>query len=134
MKDLVFVDTGAFIAKYLANDSQHSKSLEIWKKLEKFNLLTSNHVFDETMTLLGRRAGYSFAAERGEAIMGSKILKVFYTDQEIEEDALRYFRKYADQGLSFTDAISFSVITKMKIKQVFSFDAHFDLLKVKRLK
>jgi predicted nucleic acid-binding protein len=134
MKDLVYIDTGAFLARYLANDSQHKRSLEIWKKLESSKLIASNHVLDETMTLIGRRAGYSFAADRGEAIMNSKILKVLYTDQEIEENALTFFRKYADQGLSFTDAISFSIVTGMKIKTVFSFDEHFDLLKVKRLK
>lgn len=134
MKDLVYIDTGAFLARYSANDSQHKRSLDIWKKLESSKLITSNHVLDETMTLIGRRAGYAFAADRGEAIMNSKILNVLYTDKETEENALTFFRKYADQGLSFTDAISFSIVTGMKIKTVFSFDGHFDLLKVKRLK
>ncbi len=85
MKNLVFIDTGAFLAKYLANDSEHKRALEIWKKLSSSQCITSNHILDETLTLLGRRAGYTFSADRGEAILNSEILTVHYSDRELED-------------------------------------------------
>ncbi len=37
------------------------------------------------------------------------------------------FEKYADQRVSFTDCISFVLMRRHKIRQVFSFDRHFEL-------
>ena len=65
---MLFIDTGAFLARYLSNDSHHLKAAAIWKKTAGEALFTSNHVLDETLTLLSRRAGNNFAADRAENI------------------------------------------------------------------
>jgi len=39
----------------------------------------------------------------------------------------RFFQKYADQKVSFTDCISFAMMKRLQIKQVFTFDYHFSL-------
>ncbi|HSP05807.1 MAG TPA: VapC toxin family PIN domain ribonuclease, partial [Acidobacteriota bacterium] len=72
---MIFLDTGAFLARYLERDQHHSKALSGWKKLsERANaLFTSNFVLDETFTLLGRRAGYTFAADRARRIYSSEV-------------------------------------------------------------
>ena len=45
---MIFIDTGAFIAKYLANDQYHTVAIKRWNKiLDKNKLFTSNHIIDE---------------------------------------------------------------------------------------
>ena len=133
MQNRIFIDTGAFVAKYLANDSLHARATKVWASLSGKKCMTSNHVLDETLTLLGRRAGYMFASDRAEAIMNSDLLSVYYSSREDEIEALEYFKKFSDQGISFTDATSFAIMKRFNIKTVFSFDVHFDRIKTKRL-
>ena len=122
---MVFVDTGAWIARYIQADAFHPRAIEMWKRIEGRTLFTSNHVIDEMLTLLGRRAGYSFAAKRAETIYSSQALTILRTGQADEMEAVRLFRKFADQQVSFTDCLSFALMRNHRIKVAFSFDEHF---------
>jgi uncharacterized protein len=126
---MIYIDTGALIARYIAKDDYHTEAKSSWKALEKNKdrLFTSNFVLDETFTLLGRRAGYKFAAERARAIYSSEALTILRPDKSNELEALRFFEKYSDQMVSYTDCISFALMREHKIKRVFTFDKHFDL-------
>lgn len=124
---MVFVDTSVFLARYLRNDQFHGAALTIWRGLERSEarLYTSNFVLDETLTLLGRRANYAFAAERGAAIYASQALRILRPDEADERVALELFAKYADQRVSFTDAVSFALMRRHRLERAFSFDRHF---------
>jgi predicted nucleic acid-binding protein len=126
---MIYIDTGAFLARHLARDQYHIKAIAFWdiigKKSEK--CMTSNFVLDETFTLLGRRAGYSFAAQRAKNIYASQTLSILRPSREDELKAIGFFEKYADQHLSFTDCVSFVLMKSKKIKRVFTFDHHFQL-------
>lgn len=126
---MIFIDTGAFIAKYFTGDSHHEKATKLWKTLEKSRskLFTSNFVLDEVFTLLARKSYYDFAAEKASIIYESSAFEILRPDLETELGALRYFRKYSDQEVSFTDCISFQLMKERRIKKVFAFDKHFKL-------
>lgn len=125
---MIFIDTGAFIARYLERDQYHEEAVSFWKRLSATSerCFTSNFVLDETFTLLARRAGYGFAAERAHNIYSSQTLTILRPNPEDELKALEYFEKYADQEVSFTDCISFVLMKRERIKRVFSFDGHFE--------
>jgi predicted nucleic acid-binding protein len=89
--------------------------------------VTSNFVLNETFTLLGRRAGYSFAAQRARNIYASELLNILRPSLEEELKAIGFFEKYSDHRLSFTDCVSFVLMKNRKIKRVFTFDYHFQL-------
>jgi predicted nucleic acid-binding protein len=124
---VIYIDTGAFLARYLLKDQHHRRAVAIWEKLgsNRGNCVTSNFVLDETFTLLGRRAGYGFAVQRAKNISASQALTICRPDREDEIRALQFFSKYADQQVSFTDCISFVLMKRRKINRVFSFDRHF---------
>ena len=126
---MLFIDTGAFLARYLANDQHHLQATKLWDKIRRENhrLFTSNFVLDETFTLLGRWAGFPFAADRARNIYQSDILAILRPDRDDELKALVFFEKYADQKVSFTDCISFTLMQRESIKHAFSFDQHFTL-------
>lgn len=124
---MTFVDTGAFLARYVAGDQHHRRAVRVWKQLERSGspLFTSNFVVDETLTLLARRTTYSFAAERAEVFYSSRFLSILRPDAADEIAAVELFRKFADQGVSFTDCVSFALLKRHRLKQVFTFDRHF---------
>jgi predicted nucleic acid-binding protein len=124
---MILVDSGAFLARYLAKDAYHKRAVATWRKIAGSPLFTSNHVLDETFTLLGRRAGYAFAAERAENIYASRALEILYRTRDDECEAIRWFRRFSDQNVSFTDCVSFALMKRLRIPTVFTFDHHFVL-------
>ncbi len=124
---MIFVDTGAFLARYLARDQYHRASQAAWRELpaRPWRVHTSNFVLDETITLLGRWASHEFAVDRAEAILTSSGLIVLRPDGDDELDALEYFRKLGDQKASFTDCVSFALMRRYGIARAFAFDRHF---------
>lgn len=124
---MIFVDTGAFVARHLARDQHHRRAQDGWHELAGSGeaCATSNFVLDETLTLLGRRAGYPFAAQRGVALMTSRVLTILRPEPEDEWNALELFTKYADQRVSFTDCVSFVLMRRAGIARAFTFDRHF---------
>ncbi len=126
---MIFIDTGAFLARYLDHDQYHRNAVIVWEQLgtNKEKYFTSNFVLDETFTLLGRRAGYEFAVQRAKNIYASRALRILRPDKTDELNAINYFSKFADQKISFTDCISFVLMKREKIQRVFSYDRHFEL-------
>lgn len=126
---MVFIDTGAFIARYMVRDQFHGQAVKKWQALEldKKHCITSNFVIDETLMLLGRMADHQFSCTKGRILYTSPSLTILRPNQETELKALSLFEKFADQGVSFTDCTSFALMKEAKIKQAFSFDKHFQL-------
>ncbi len=124
---MIFVDTGAFLARYSEGDQFHRVAARAWKRLGRSTgaLFTSSFVVDETLTLLGRRTTYAFAAARAEAIYASRVLTILRPDAADESSAVDLFRKFADQKVSFTDCVSFALMRRHRVKRVFTFDRHF---------
>lgn len=126
---MIFVDSGAFIALWLAGDGLHARAVACWDKLKdaRERLFTSDLVLNEVVTYLGRRAGGRFAAARGRSVLGSEALKMLRPEARDEFAALALCEKYADQGLGFTDAVSFVLMRRHGIRRAFTFDSHFAL-------
>ncbi len=124
---MIFVDTGAFVARYVRRDGHHARARRAWAEIEKVRTacFTSNFVLDETFTLLGWQSSFSFAAERARALLTSKALTILRPDAEDELQAADLFSKFADQEASFTDCTSFALMRRHRLSRVFTFDRHF---------
>lgn len=123
----IFIDTGAFLARYIEKDQHHKEALVKWNKLHKSNskYFTSNFVLDEMITLLGRWAGEEFSLEKAYSIYNSDSFTILRPEESDEMHALEYYKKYRDKKIGFTDCISFALMKKQRIQKVFSFDRHF---------
>lgn len=124
----LLVDTGAFYAQRDPADQFHRRAVEAFALLASgtTEIFSTEHVIDETLTLLARRDSYSYAAEAGEELLGSRVIRWLDATPTEWKDALRCMRKYADQAVSFTDCLSFSLMKREGIRHVFGFDRHFD--------
>ena len=127
---MIYIDTGALISRHLARDQYHQQSVAFWNIIAKKgeSCVTSNFVLDGALALLGRRGGYTFAAQRARNIYASHNVKIIRPGLDDELKAIDLFEKYADQNLSFTDCVSLALMQTRKIKRVFTFDNHFKYL------
>lgn len=125
---MIFVDTGPFLARYIARDQHHSRAIAGWARLEKSRqrCFTSNFVLDEFFTLLARRSTHAFAAARARLIIASRSLVILRPGQDEETRAVDLFEKFADQEVSFTDCVSFALMRASKLRRAFAFDQHFE--------
>ena len=126
---MIFIDTGAFIARFVSADQHHAQAVPLWKRIEQTRpvCVTSNLVISETLTYLGRHVNYGLAAQKGKILYASHWLGVLRPTEEEDLAGLHYFEKYSDQEVSFTDCVSFALMHKRKIHQAFTFDRHFIL-------
>ena len=125
----LFVDTGALVARVLPRDQHHRASRRGWETLENIDvrLLSSEHVFDEAVSLLIRQTGADYAVRWSREHLGSQEIVWLNTSREDWHEALRWLEKFADQKLSFTDGLSFTLMRREGMQHAFGFDHHFEL-------
>ena len=123
----LFVDTSAWLALNDRNDQYHSKaaakSAEI--KRHRIELITSEYVLDESITLIRYRVSHQAAVIFGNSLLNSNIVRVEDVSAEDRFKAWEMFKKFEDKELSFTDCTSFVLIKNLRLQKAFTFDEHF---------
>ena len=134
-----FIDSSAWIAYFNQQEPQHLEFIKLFKEAVGSHLLlyTSNDIVDETYTRLrydvGRVPAQKFISYLEEAL-STKTLTQLWTIVQIQADAIKILKKYADQALSLTDATSAILMKKFDIRTIFTLDStHFSTLGFKSL-
>ena len=125
-KSDIFVDTSAWFALADRSDQHHKEAVKVYSKLlSDYNLTTTNLVVAETYILIRRAMGHEPAISFLESIAASPRVIKIYSDSLLEATAEDILRKYGDQVFSYTDAVSFAMMSQSGIEQAFCFDRHF---------
>lgn len=126
----ILVDTGAWYAFIDKKDPEHNNAKTFYSS-NTVPFVTSNFIFDETVTLLMSRLGWEVASKFGENLKNSGFVSLVAITDADEERAWEIFKKFRDTGFSYTDCTSFALMERLKIDTVFSFDEHFKIMKFK---
>lgn len=126
----VFVDTGAWVALADDDDAHHKNAASIYPLLLKTSerLVTSNLVIAESYILILKCLGHNAAITFLDKINSSPRVIRLYSTSDLEREAEEILKKYSDQDFSYTDAVSFAIMMRQKIKKAFSFDKHFQTM------
>lgn len=124
----VFIDTGAFFAVTITSDPFHQRAKDLFETAfdEQWELFTSNAVVIETHALFvnralnGSKVGIRFLED-----IASGFCEVERITPVDEQWALSFLRSRPQTGYSYCDALSFSVIRRLRIRHALSFDRHF---------
>jgi predicted nucleic acid-binding protein len=121
---VIFVDSSAWFAVYSLRDSNHSIAAATIRSLQS-ELVTSDYVIDETLTLLRARNENQRAIAFGNRVIEGNWAKIVQIEESDFSAAWNIFRTYGDKGWSFTDCTSRVVMERLGIKKAFAFDEHF---------
>lgn len=125
----VFVDTSAWYPLLLRTHPDHERLAAQLRALIKRGrrVVTTNLVVAETHALTMRRIGVEAALAFVETVAEPPNV-VVHSTMEIETKAVRaWLARYRDQDFSFTDAVSFAVMTERRIDEALTLDHHFEV-------
>ncbi len=88
--------------------------------------MTTDYVIDEALTNLQQRTDHQTAENFGVWVLQAKNVRIIRIDEAIWNEAWAMFQQYDDKDFSFTDCTSFVVMQQQKLREVFSFDHHFE--------
>lgn len=123
----LFVDTSAWLALNDKNDQYHNKAVaksSLIKK-QRIELITSEYVIDESITLIRYRMSHKASVIFGESLLKSSIVMIVDVSDEDRFKAWNIFKQYSDKELSFTDCTSFVLMKNLKLQKALTFDEHF---------
>jgi uncharacterized protein len=123
----LFVDTAGWTACADAADPAHQTARaarDKWLEREG-QLLTTDYVIDETLTLLRLRLGLGATERWWHSIAASRRLQRESINEERAERARGIFFRYRDKEFSFTDCTSFAVMREMRLQHALTSDTHF---------
>jgi predicted nucleic acid-binding protein len=123
-KTKALVDTGAWYALIDADDPDHAAILETLRAY-RGHLVTTNFIFDETVTLLRYRLGWRPTKLFGEQVHSSALTYVVRVAPRDEATAWRIFSDYEDKSFSFTNCTSFAVMARRGITTAIAIDRDF---------
>jgi predicted nucleic acid-binding protein len=124
----LFVDSSGWIALFGDRDKFHPQAVAAYRGLtnQRLNLVTTDYVFDETVTFLQKHYGTAVAKQCGQAILAAPYIKLLFVDNQIWQAAWEMFQSYEDKQWAFTDCTNFIVMQQQQVWRAFSFDQHFE--------
>ena len=123
----IFIDTSAW---YPLADSSHPDQAPLAGALEerireRATVVTSNLIVAETHALLLRRAGRDVALSFVRGVGQPPMVVEFSTPAREKAAVDRWLTQYQDQNFSLTDAVSFTIMEELGIREALTLDGHF---------
>jgi hypothetical protein len=122
------VDTGALVALAAPRDQYHARARETARRhlAAGRTLCGTTLVLGEFHGLLLKRAGGETARRTVAAVIADPAYEWLDAPAELVRAAVgAWLDRYRDQDFTLTDAVSFEVMRRERIRQAFAFDSHF---------
>jgi predicted nucleic acid-binding protein len=120
----VFVDTSAWFAFVNRDDPDHGAVRNLLESAPGM-LVTSNYVFDETVTLCMHRLGHDAAVRVGDVLLDDAVVDLIRATPADEAEGWKLFRGREDKRYSFTDCVSFVMMKRLRIASAAALDDDF---------
>ncbi len=116
-----------WIALVSARDQDHAEADALFRDAlrRRARLITTNLVVAEVHRLLLFRAGVQAASAALDRLASSPALTLLFLTADHHDAARGWLRRLAERRLSYTDAVSFAVMTASRCRNVLTFDQDF---------
>lgn len=124
----LFIDTGAFFARFNERTLEHDRAAAIFqgirsRELAYGPLFTSRYVLSELATLMRRKVGHGPAVIALETIRQAESFNLLPVGRETFDRTCEQFARYDDQRISFVDHSTGVLAEAHDIEHVFTFDS-----------
>lgn len=132
----VIVDTSALIALFVKQDINHNLVAKKYIEYRKqhVSLFISDYILDELFTRLLYDCGpyvMKIKCKQIDQMLETKELQLFSIDKEIFEKTKKFFLKFSDHKISFTDVTTYVLYKEYKLDEVFTLDSDFHKMRLK---
>ena len=124
MLKAVFVDTSAWYALVDSAEADHA-AVAAALGAHHGRLVTSDYVFDETLTLTRYRLGWDIACRLGRELRSGEAARMVAVTATDAEHAWEIFASRSDRRLSFTDCSSFALMKRLRLDTAVTLDGDF---------
>lgn len=123
----MFVDTSAYFAAVNRRDVHHEAVSRIMTQAVKAGVrfVTTNFILAELHALLLTRVNRQVAARVLAEVDASELTTIVRVSAYDERRARAIIFEYTDKDFSLTDATSFAVMERLRIRQAFTLDRNF---------
>ena len=127
MTEAVFVDTGAWVALRYRRDANHGSAVAALKRLRKkrCDLVTTDYVLAEAVTLLKARGAVDHAIELGEMLRSGAVAHLVAIEASHRDRAWTLFVRYRKLHAGLVDCTSFAVMQAEGLERAFTYDGDF---------
>ena len=122
---VIIIDASVFVAYANKDDIHNKRAQEITRLIiagRYGRALTTDYIFDETISVVLRKSNKINAVELGNYILNSEI-HVAKIDSSIFEESWNLFKKF--ENFSFTDCTTLAIMKTLGIKDIATFDKEF---------
>lgn len=119
---MIFADTSYFVALADRKDRWHKDAVRVSRTVTD-DLVVSDLVIAETLTLIGHRGGGNPAQEFYRFFTDSCTID--FIDRPVLDESMSYHRQFNGK-LSVADCASIVCMERRRIRAILSFDSDFD--------
>jgi uncharacterized protein len=124
----LFLDTSGWFAAISGREADHERARATYTEqmLGGGTLVTTALVIAEMHVLLLKLGGPAAALKFLDGVAADPTHEVIDVDRDLRLAAIeRWLRRFGDQDLSLTDAVSFEVMRRRKLRRALALDQHF---------
>ena len=128
MSGALFLDTSGWFAAISRREAAHERARATYTEqvLGGGTLVTTALVIAEMHVLLLKLRGAAVALSFLDGVAADATHEVVDVDRDLRLSAIeRWLRRFTDQDLSLTDAVSFEVMRRRKLRRALALDRHF---------
>ena len=121
----IFVDASLFYAYINIDDVHHKRAKKVMEDIVSGKYgkpVTSDYIFDESVTVTMRKADKERALNLGNLIINSEVILI-QVSEPVFQRAWKLFEKA--EGLSFTDCTNLAFMKTFGIERIATFDKAF---------
>lgn len=124
VSEKVFVDSNFFIALFSKADSLHTRARAIATDIDSraVQLVISNLIFLETVTVLSQRRGRAMAKEAGVYLLSAPNVEIIHIDPSLQHETWVLFQHAGHKDISFVDCSTAVVMRSESISHILTFD------------
>lgn len=123
---MIFLDANFLMALFIETEEEHEIANKIYEKIKNKDLIISNSIILEVMTVSNIKIKVS--KEKLEEMynkLNSGTIKII-EDISLYDDSMKRQLSYLPQRLPFNDCLYIELMEQMNIKEIATFDKHFN--------
>ena len=126
---LLYIDTSALIALAVPSDANHGAATTYFRESleEGSRFILGRPILVEYIDGVTKRVSKREAIRHLRALESSRVTRIEPETEEDHRQARKLFARYDDHPIDLTDSISFSMMNRLQLPDVFTFDRDFKI-------